>query len=88
MLTVFCLCNDFTVCVSMKEAEVSHLFQFIWDKIYEADPAAVKIPLFVKSTLPQPPAFFTVSSFIKITLALLEQPYFIGISHKRMSQTI
>lgn len=35
-----------------------------------------------------PPTFFTVSSFIKITSELLEQPYFIRISQKRMSQTI
>ena len=48
MLTVFCLCSDFILCMSMKEAEVSHLFPFIWDGIYEADPVAVKTPLFVK----------------------------------------
>lgn len=71
--------------MSMEEAEVSHLFPFIWDGIYESDPVAVKT-LFVKFIFP--PAFFTVSSFIKITLALLEQPYFIRVSQKRMSQTI
>ena len=45
-----------------------------------------KLLFFVKCFFP--PAFFTVSSSIKITLALLEQPYFIRISEKRMSQTI
>lgn len=84
--SVFCLCSDFILCMSMEEAEVSHLFLFIWGGIYESDPVAVKTPLFVKFICP--PAFFTVSSFIKITLALLEQPYFIRMSQKRMSQTI
>lgn len=86
MLMVFCLCSDFILCMSVTEAEVSHLFPFIWDGIYEADPVAVRTPLFVH--FPPPSAFFTVSSFIKITLVLLEQPYFIRISQKRMRQTI
>lgn len=94
MLTVFFLRRDFVLCMSMKEDEIAHLFPLRWDGIHEADPVTRKTPF---CQVPSPsscssssllPPHFTVSSFIKITLALLEQPYFVRIYQKRMSQTI
>jgi len=45
--------------MSMKEAEVSYLFPFIWDGIYEADPVAVKTPFFCQVFFP-PSLFHSV----------------------------